>query len=171
MGADRLKKLAKSIDALAEKDAALVREAERIAVLRGKAAVELYGVCGGFVKELNSLVSVVQVELAPPEYSEDRFRDPGVNLIQINAKGRVVQVEFEATDTLTSTEMHRTPYILRGAVRWFNQELLDRVDIREHHLFYCLEKTAKQWRSVDPQSQRIIAFNQDYLIGVMEKLV
>ena len=55
----------------------------------------------------------------------------------MNVRGRILQVAFEATVELVSTEDFRVPYTLHGSVRAFNQELLDK-DIIEEQLIFTL---------------------------------
>ena len=168
---DRLKKLAARIDALAEKDEKLARTADEIAALRRKAAAALYTLCANFVRSLNQLTTRTELSLDPAEYNAEAFRDDNPNLFQINARGRILQIEFEATPELISTEDFRVPYILHGAVRCFNQELLEQDLIREQLLFYTLERTGPLWRFFDARTYRTGPLDEDYLVGLMEQLV
>src|SRR5688572_12341106 len=90
----RLKRLAASIDSLAEKDEELLSHARDTARLRCTAALELYGICAGFVESVNHLTSQSTLILDPPEFSESSFLNDAPNLIQINVRGRILQVEF-----------------------------------------------------------------------------
>ena len=94
---DRLRKLARSIEAIAEKDAQRIREAQTIAELRRGGASELHAICAGFAASLNGLLPKGMVELGPLEYKPENFRDPGANVFQINVSGRVIDIEFKAT--------------------------------------------------------------------------
>jgi hypothetical protein len=170
-GRDRLKKLAKSLDALARKDEVRIRRAHEIGSLRRQAALELHGVCGDFVRDLNQLLSEIELEFDPEEYGPENFRDEGINLFQINARGRILQIEFEATPELFSTEDFRVPYILAGAVRCFNQQLLEKDLIEEQSLFYTVEKSRHLWRFFDARTYRSGLVDADYLAGLMEQLV
>ena len=167
----RIKRLAHSIDALAEKDQSSLRHAHEIAALRRTAAAGLYAICSGFVSSLNALLSRCEMVLDPPEFSPDAFKDEGANLFQINVQGRILQVEFEASPELISTEDLRIPYTLQGAVRAFNQELLDRSLIEEQLLFYTLEKDRKMWRFFDARTYHSGPFDQEYLASLMEQLL
>ena len=167
----RFKRLARSIDALAEKDESFLRRAREIAALRGTAAADLYAICFGFVNSLNRLLSHCEMVLDPPQFSPDAFREDAKNLFQINVQGRILQVEFEAAPGLVSTEDLRIPYTLQGAVRAFNQELLDRSLIEEQLLFYTLEKDRKMWRFFDARTYRSGPFDQEYLASLMEQLI
>jgi hypothetical protein len=167
----RIKRLAQSIDALAEKDQSFLRHAHEIAALRRTAAAGLYAICSGFVSSLNALLSRCEMVLDPPEFSPDAFKDEGANLFQINVQGRILQVEFEASPELISTEDLRIPYTLQGAVRAFNQELLDRSLIEEQLLFYTLEKDRKMWRFFDARTYHSGPFDQEYLASLMEQLL
>ena len=171
MQTDRLKKLAESIDRLVEKDERHIARTREMLALRCKAAGQLHAVCAGFAREVNALTSRAQVTLDPSEYGPDTFHDHEANLYQLNVRGRILQVEFEATEELTSSEDFRIPYALHGAVRGFNQEMLEQNLIREQLLFYTLERTGNMWRFFDARTYRTGPFDTDYLIGLMEQLV
>ncbi len=167
---ERLKRLAGKIQALAVKDAEQVREAERVAEVRRRAAAELHQTCASFVAAVNRLLPRAMVEVGPSEHSVDSFRDPGNNVFQINFSGRVIHLEFRATETLTSTEEFHAPYTLEGTVRAFNQQMLDQVLIPEVLLFCCLQGERREWIAFDPRTHRATPFGQDFLIAMMEKL-
>ena len=168
---ERLKKLAQRIDALAKKDENVIEKTREIASLRRQASLELYGICSDFVRELNELLARTELEFAPESYRPDSFPEHGVHLFQINARGRILQIKFAATQDLVSTEDFRVPYILEGAIRCFNQRLLDQDLIEEQLLFYTLEKRRKMWRFFDARTHRSGPFDADYLIGLLEQLV
>jgi len=167
---ERLRKLAKSLDRLAQADDFHLKRVTEIASLRREAALELHGICADFVRELNELVSEITLEFEPLEYRPDNFQDEGVNLFQINAQGRILQIEFEATPELISTEDFRVPYIMSGEIRCFNQQLLERDLIEEQLLFYTMEKTRHFWRYFDARTYRSGPVDAVYLAGLMEQL-
>jgi len=169
-GHERLKKLAKSLDALARKDEVHLRRAREIGSLRREAALELHGICGDFVRGLNQLLSEIELDFQPEQYGPEKFQDAGINLFQINARGRILQIKFEATPELISTEDFRVPYILAGAVRCFNQQLLEKDLIEEQLLFYTMEKSRHLWRFFDARTYRTGPFDAQYLTGLMEQL-
>jgi hypothetical protein len=169
--ATRLKRLAERIDGLAEKDEATLRHAAEISALRSAAAAELYGICAEFVAALNRLLSRGEVVLDPPRYGEGDFREEAANLIQMNIRGRILQVEFEATPELISTEDFRIPYTLEGRIRAFNQELLDKDLIEEQLIFCTLERPHHLWRFFDARTYRSGPLDQEYLVSLMEHLV
>lgn len=171
MQQDRLKRLAENIDALAEKDELLIRKTRQIAALRQKAAADLHAVCARFVTHLNTLLSKTRVAFDPPEYAAECFQEHGVNLFQINVRGRILQIGFRITPELVSTEEFRIPYTLEGAIRCFNQQLLEQNLILEHLLFYCLEKDRDFWRFFDERTYRSGPVDEDYLASLMEQLV
>lgn len=167
----RLKRLAQSIEKLAEKDDILIRRSREIASLRARAAADLFQVCAAFVADLNHLLSSPAVALDPPAFPESAFQDSAPNLIQINVRGRLLQIEFEATPELVSTEDFRIPYTLTGSVRAFNQALLDKDLIEEQLLFYTLERKDSMWRFFDARTYRSGQFDRDYLITLLEQLL
>ena len=166
----RLQRLAKDIEALAQKDQRLFDRTREISKLRHAAASELYQVCSSFVAGLNQILRNVEVLLDPsPEPAQ--FRDTGVNLIQINVRGRILEIEFSATDDLLSTEDFRIPYTLCGTVRAFNQDLLDRNLMEEQCIFFTVETNRHFWRYFDPRTHRSGAFDHTFLISMMELLI
>ncbi len=167
----RLKRLAENIDALAEKDQKRHEQAREIADLRRRAATELHAICADFVGSLNRLLSHTEVALDPPAFADDGLREDAPNLIQLNARGRILQIEFATTGELISTEDFRIPYTMKGSVRAFNQALLDKDLIEEQLLFYTLEKEKKLWRFFDPRTYRSGPFDQEYLVTLMEQLL
>jgi hypothetical protein len=167
----RLKRLADQIEALAEKDALVLRRAAEIGVTRRAAAAELHATCSDFVEALNRLLTRGEVVVDPPDLAEDYFSEDAPNLVQINVRGRILQVEFAATPELVSTEEFRVPYTLAGTVRAFNQELLDKDLIEEQLIFYILEKNRAMWLFFDPRTYRSGPFDRNYLISLMEQLL
>jgi len=167
----RLKRLAESIDALAEKDESSLRHAREMSALRRAAAAMLHATCADFVGSINRLLSHGEVALDPPAFSGDAFREEAANLFQINVRGRILQIAFEATPELISTEEFRIPYTLAGSVRAFNQELLDKDLIEEQLIFYTLERDRKMWRFFDARTYRSGPFDREYLISLMEQLI
>ena len=168
---DRLRKLAQAIEALAEKDSVLVQKTHEIAALRRQAAMELHAICCSFASEINRHLSQPQVQFDPSAYSAESFTDNGVNLLQINVRGRILQIEFESTPEMISTENFRVPHILEGSIRCFNQEYLEQAVIEEQYIFYCLEKKRKLWRFFDARTYRSGPFDRDYLVALMEHVV
>ena len=170
---DRLKKLAGTIKALEERDRRIIAETDRIREVRRQAAVRLHRCCANFAGQLNRLAGAEAVTLAPPEFQPDSFREEASsNLFQLNVHGRILQLEFEPTEQAVSTEDFRTPYTIRGAIRSFNQELLDKNLIEEQLLFCCLERNGKVvWRYFDPRTYRSGVFDENYLAGLLESLL
>jgi hypothetical protein len=167
----RLKRLAASIDGLVAKDENSLGRVSEVRAMRRGAAAELYGICSNFVAAVNGLLTRGEVVLDPQEYAEGAFQEESANLIQINVRGRILQVEFEATLELVSTEDFRIPYTLQGVVRAFNQELLDKDIIEEQLIFYTCEKHRKMWRFFDARTYRSGPFDEEYLIALMEQLI
>jgi hypothetical protein len=167
----RLKRLAESIDRLAEKDEELLHRTRQIAQLRRRAAAEMHTICAEFAISINRLLTQAQVVLDPPVYPPDSFDEMRKNLFQINANGRILQIEFGATTELTSTEEFRVPYTLEGSVRAFNQQFLEKDVIEEQLIFYTLEKEKNWWRYFDARTYRSGPFEQDYLVSLMERLI
>ena len=167
----RLERLAQSIERLAEKDERTLERALEIGALRRAAASELHSICAEFVGSLNSLLARPAVELEPLEYHADSFREEGPNLLQINVRGRILQIEFHATGELLSTEEFRVPYTLDGFVRAFNQDLLDKDLIEEQLLFFTVEPDRRMWRYFDSRTYRTGPFDRGYLLSLMERIV
>jgi hypothetical protein len=167
----RLRRLAHAIEALAEKDDVAFRRAQEVDTLRRRAASEIFTVCQGFVDAVNHLLTEPLVVLDPPTFPFERFHEDTPNLIQINVRGRILQVAFQATPELFSTEDFRIPYTLGGSVRAFNQALLEKDLIEEQLIFYTVERHQTMWRFFDARTYRSGAFDRDYLISLMDQLV
>ena len=166
-----MRRLAQAIEALAEKDQLVERQAREIDALRRRAAAELFTVCAGFVDALNQLLPEPLVILDPPTFPMERFNEASPNLVQINVRGRILQVEFEATPEILSTEDFRIPYTLGGSVRAFNQALLEKDLIEEQLIFYTVERHQTMWRYFDARTYRSGAFDRDYLISLLDQLL
>lgn len=168
---DRLRRLAEHIAELARKDEERIKRELEVAEQRLHGARELHQVCSDFVSALNSLLPRAIVELSPAEFTAGTFHDAGENLYQINITGRLIQIEFRATDTVFSTEKYRVPYILEGEIRCFDQDALDRAVIPVDSLFYCVERGAQSWVVFDPRTHHATDFDRDLLITSMERFV
>jgi hypothetical protein len=123
------------------------------------------------VNSLNRLMSKTELLLDPAQFSEAAFQQDVTNLIQINVRGRILQVAYAATPELVSTEDFRIPYTLAGSVRAFNQEMLNKDLIEEQLVFYTIERDRKMWRFFDTRTYRSGTFDQEYLVSVMEQLI
>ncbi len=167
----RLKRLVKKIESLAAKDASVLQRTREMADLRQAAAIRIHAICAEFVNEINALLTQSELTLDPEDFSRGSFSDISLNLIQINVRGRILQVEFRATPELVSTEDFRVPYTLEGTIRAFNQELLEKDLIEEQLLFFTLEKEGGMWRFFDARTYRSGPFNRDYLVSLMEQLI
>lgn len=167
----RLFRLAKNIEALDEKDELTLHRTREITALRRRAAAELFTLCAGFVDALNGMLSRPMVTLDPESFPLERFHEGSPNLIQVNVRGRILQIEFDATPELLSTEDFRIPYTLSGTIRAFNQELLDKDLIEEQLIFYTVEKQQTMWRYFDARTYHSGSLDRDYLISLMDRLV
>jgi hypothetical protein len=164
----RLKKLAERIEALAQKDERAEAYAREISDMRNAAAAEIYAICTEFVSGLNRLLVCPEVIIDPAEPVPE---DHPHCLIQINVRGRILQVEYDYTPELVSTEDFRVPYTLAGSVRAFNQELLEKDLIEEQLIFFTLEEHRRMWRFFDPRTYRSGPLDREYLVSLMEQLI
>ncbi|MEP7363729.1 MAG: hypothetical protein ABI972_10775 [Acidobacteriota bacterium] len=170
MTPDRMRKLARALDLVAEKDRQELARQEAIEQMRREAALELYGICRKFVDDLNLIMEQVRLELSPADYACRNYNDNGPNLFQINLHGRLIQITFKPTDTVTSTDNYRIPYTLEGTVNSFNQQLLELDEIRDQRLYFCLERSGNHWRFQEGSSGKQGVVDSDYLAGLLEKL-
>jgi hypothetical protein len=168
---DRLSRLAKAIEAIGERDRMQVGESTRVDRLRAQGAVDLHEICRKFVDNINAKLSEPAVLLDPPVFSPEHYSDSGANLFQISLRGRLLQLEFEATEELYSRDDFRQPYVLRGAVRSFNQDLLDQHGVDEQMIFYCPQNGNAAWYFLDGRTYRSGRVSEDYLISEMERLL
>src|SRR5690242_378016 len=128
MSEDAIARLARQIDAARKSERFLVNAPE-VATLRRRGAGELHQICLDFVSLLNSRLSAATLEISPATFTPEMFRESGINLIQMSSQGREMQITFQATPQLYSTEKFRIPYVLEGEVRTFNQKMLERFEI------------------------------------------
>lgn len=167
----RLTRLAAAIEALNERDRRAMEETAAVERLRIKGAAELYSICEGFVKALNSKLVSPAIVIDPSEYYSRNFTDTGPNIFQINLRGRLLQIEFTATDELYSTDDFRRSYILQGAVRSFNQELLSQNVVDEQSIYYCPENDSARWYYFDCRTYRTGRVTSDFLAAELERLL
>ncbi len=166
---DAIVRLARQIDAARKAERFLVN-ADEVADLRRQGACELHHICAEFVSSVNSKLPEAVLDLSPPTYAPEMFREPGVNLIQISSQGREMQIAFEATPQLVSTEKFAVPYVLEGEVRTYNQRMLERFEIRSQMLFFCVEKNTAAWRFFEWRTLRTGPVGRDLLVRLMEPL-
>jgi len=171
MPQSRMARLAKSLDELPAKDQLRLEKEREIERMRQQGARALYDLCKDFVDALNGMVTQLKIEFAPERYEAADMRSQSANLFQINAAGRVVQIAFSAKEDGPTVERFRIPYLLEGGVRWFNQDLLERQDIQEHQLFYCVDKDGSAWRYYDARRHRAGVVDREYLVSLLEQLV
>ena len=168
---DRLTRLAKAIEAVAETDRQVIAESAEVDRLRSRGAVELHRVCRAFVDDLNGRLTEPAMRLDPPSFTEENYHDQGLNLFQINLRGRVLQIEFEPTAELHEDDDFRKPYVLRGAVRSYNQDQLEHSSIDEQMIFYCPASDTAHWYFFDGRTYRSGRLTEHYLVSEMEKLL
>lgn len=169
--ADRLTRLASAIESLSSRDDAQLRLADEVDQLRPLGAQLLYRVCMDFTVSVNQRLKQPELVLDPTAWPLETFRDGVANLIQINLRGRLLQIEFKSTDLLISTEDFDRPYVLEGAVRSFNQESLDRHRIDEQQIYFCRKKDSGEWYFVDRRLYRTGRLDEAFLIHELERLI
>ena len=166
---DAIVRLARQIDA-ARKSERFQVNAEEVAGLRRQGACRLHQICAEFVSSLNSKLSRATLELSPPAYAPEMFHESGVNFIQISSQGRQMQIAFQGTPQLFSTEKFPVPYVLEGELRTYNQRMLERFEIRSYMLFFCLDEDAPVWRFFDWRGPRAAPVDSGLLASLMERL-
>jgi hypothetical protein len=166
---DAIVRLARQIDATRKAERFLV-DANEVAMLRRQGAGQLHRICGEFVSSVNNRLSETVLDLSPPTYIPEMFQQSGLNLMQISSQGRQMQIAFEATRELVSTEKYAIPYILEGEVRTYNQKMLERSEIRNQLLFFCVEKETAVWRFYDWRTLRTGPVSRELLVSLLEPL-
>jgi hypothetical protein len=167
----RLTRLAAAIEALNERDRRLTEETAAVDRLRMQGAAELHSVCRAFVNALNSKLVSPVINLDPEEYYSRTFNDSGPNIFQINLRGRLLQIDFRATEDLYSTDDFRRRYTLQGTVRSFNQELLSQNVVDEQTIYYCPEGSAARWYYFDCRTYRTDRVTPDFFAAELERLL
>lgn len=166
---DPIARLARQIDA-AKKSEHLLEDGDAVVNLRRQGACDLHLICAEFAATLNHKLSAATLDVSPPAYTPEMFRQPGVNLIQISSQGREMQFAFQAPLQLVSTEKFLVPYILEGEVRTYNQRMLERFDIRSLLLFFCVADGTTGWRYFDWRTRHTGPLGQELLVSLMEPL-
>ena len=168
---ERIARLAKQIGGEIQKERHVLLSEGETLELRRKGAMELHSICADFAASVNRLLTPGILELAPAEYRPELFRAAGPNLLQLNVRGRIVHMAFQATRDKFSTEKFLIPYILEGEVRAFNQEMLERTKVRTQALFYCLEDGHPSWRYFEWRQGRTGIFRREQLVDLMEGVI
>lgn len=168
---DRLTQLALAIEALGEEDRKLADQSNRAEQLRMRGAADLYAICRSFIEALNRKLSKPALILDPVDYSAASYNDGVPGLFQINLRGRLLQLEFSATEEHVSREEFRRPYVLIGTIRSFNQDFLDHNIVDEKAIFYCPEGERGRWHYVDSRTYGTGILTQDLLVATMKQLL
>ena len=166
---DAIARLARQIDATSKSER-FSATTPAVAALRLQGAAELHRTCSEFVGSVNGELADATLELSPPEYRPEMFRERGANIIQIGSQGRQMQITFEAARMPISTEKFLIPYVLEGEVRAYNQKMLERMEIRSQLLFYCVEANQASWRFYDWRTARTGPVSRAMLASLMEPL-
>jgi hypothetical protein len=167
---NRMQKLARAVDAFADRDAARLRREEEIHHLRLEGAAKLHAVCARFAAELNPLLQKVKLEISPEQFQSSQFQAVKPTIFQLNASGRLVQFTFQATEDWTANHDFRLPYTLEGSVQAFSQEEIDQSSIQEYRIFYCLDNKECEWYWVDLVKRESGKVNLDYVASLLEQL-
>jgi len=167
----RIARLAQQIGNEIRKEQPLLLTEPEAIERRRQGAAELHAICAAFAASVNRLLSPPVLELTPPVYSPAEFRESGPNVFQLNAQGRIIQIVFARTRDTFSTEKFLIPYILEGEVRAYNQEMLERTQVRNQALFFCLEEKHDNWRYFDWIQGRSGVFTAELLVTLLERLV
>jgi hypothetical protein len=166
---DAVERLARQIAAARRAERFDVNAVE-VASLRRRGACELHGICTAFAGSVNSKLAEAALEVSPATFAAEAFREAGVNLIQIGAQGREMQIAYESPRERFSTEKFAVPYILEGEIRIYNQKMLERFEIRSRLLFYCVSEVTAGWRFFDWRTRHTGPVDRELLVSLMESL-
>lgn len=166
-----VQRLARKLEDLPAKDARRIQEAEELERSQYQGGEALHQICREFVELLNSLQDALAVELSPDVFHSEILESPNPVLIQINASGRILQLSILPREAASSTDHFRQPYVLRGAIRWFNQELLDRHLVEEHQVFYCRDREGFHWLYQNARTRKTGPIDGDFLAECLEQLL
>jgi hypothetical protein len=166
---DAIIRLAKQIDATNRSERHTM-DPGMVAGLHRRGASELHRICSEFVATVNHSLADSMLELSPPEFRPEMFRESGANLIQISSQGRQMQISFSASPELVSTDKFLIPYVLEGEVRTYNQKMLERLEIRNQLLFFCIEAGEASWRYYDWRTAHTGRVDHVLLANLMEPL-
>jgi len=130
----------------------------------------LHRICLDFVASLNNELAYASMEITPPSYAPEMFREPGVNLFQISSQGREMQITFQAPAQLFSTDKFLIPYVLEGEVRTYNQKMLEHFEVQTYSLFFCVERDTAAWRFFDWRRPRAVPVDRNLLPTLLDRL-
>lgn len=169
---DRLTRLARQLDRLAERDEKLVEEMGRADWARRQGARTLHAMCADFTGRLNSAMTRTEMLLMPAEFDPKMYREDAPNLIQMSLRGRIVQIQYEVPEHNVGTEDFRYPYILQGSANGFNQTLLERDLIEEQLLFYARthSKGEFRWHYFEPRTYSTGLVTEEYFTRLLARL-
>jgi hypothetical protein len=85
--------------------------------------------------------------------------------------GRIIQIAFESTPEKFSNRKFLIPYMLEGEARAYNQEMLERTQVRSQALFYCFEESRTVWRYYEWVNGRSGEFGREQLVSLLEQIV
>jgi hypothetical protein len=166
---DLITRLAKQIDTTTRAERLSVDTAAA-ASLRREGAGELHRICAEFVSSVNGALTDARLELSPAEYRPEMFRESAANVFQISSQGRQLQIKFGAGPQLVSTEKFLIPYVLEGEIRTYNQQMLERHEIRNLLVFFSIEREEASWRFYDWRTARTGRIDHALLASLMEPL-
>lgn len=166
---DAIVRLVRQIE-LARRDEQLLINPEAIAAVRRRGAAELHRICAEFVAAVNARLAGAPLELSPPSYAPEMFREAGTNLMQISSQGRELQIVFQAPPQTVSTDKFRIPYALEGEMRAYNQKMLERFEIRSRAIFFCVEKETALWRFYDWRTLQTGPVGVELFVSLMQPL-
>jgi hypothetical protein len=166
---DAVSRLARQIDA-AKKAERFHADPEEIANLCRDGASEMHRICAEFVASVNGNLPEPLMELSPGTYTPEMFQSSGVNLIQISSQGRQMQIAFETPAELISTNKFLIPYVLDGEIRTYNQRMLERFEIRNLLVFFCIDNGKAGWRCFDWRTRHTGPVDRELLARLMEPL-
>jgi len=164
-------RLAHAIEAITEQDRLRLDESVRVDRLREEGAQALHDLCRAFVDDLNGRLRKPALVLDPSDWNQEHFDDSRPNLFQISLRGRLLQLEFAATEEPYSSEDFRHRYVLRGGVRSFNQDLLEQDTVDEQQIFFCPHDNGAAWHFFDARTYRTGLLSADYLANELERLL
>ena len=168
---DRFQKLSRRIEELRRKDEAAQERRSQICKRRAEAIHQLWHICSGFARHLNSYIEHDPLHLSPSDPPGDFPENSQLQLL-MNVRRRILLLDIGAPAALVGNDNFKKPYILEGEVRLFNQELLEEERVEEHGIFFCPgEGSQGAWMYWNGRTYKSGHVDETYLASLLDQIL
>jgi len=167
LDATRLKTTGGEYRRPADKDQTCLSYAREMAGLRRRAAAELHAICAEFVGAVNRLLFAQRGDPRSRGFpGRGFFTRKALHLLQINSRGRILQIEFAGHARNWSPPRNSASHTPSTARCGPSTSNCSKGPDRGATGLYTIEKHKKMWRFFDARTYRSGPFDQDYLVAL-----